>query len=284
LQSTNEELETSKEELQSVNEELVTLNAELQAKIDELSQTENDMKILLDSTNIGIIFLDGNLCINRFTSEATKLFSLIPTDVGRSINDIRSNLYYDHLGEDAQEVTETLQTKDLEVRAKDGQLYVMRITPYRTLENVIDGAVVTLTNITELKRVTTELDLALTARKYAGGIVETVREPLVVLDEGLRILSANRAFYRTFQVTKKEVEQKYIYEIGKGQWNIPAFRELLEEVLPTSGFFEDFTVEYDFPRVGKKKMLLNARRIVEDKESGKPLILLAIEDVTDKKS
>ena len=102
FQSTNEELETSREELQSVNEELVTLNSELQAKIDQLSQAESDMKILLDSTRIGTIFLDSHLCIKRFTSEATRIFNLIPTDIGRPMHDIRSNLQYDEIERDCQ--------------------------------------------------------------------------------------------------------------------------------------------------------------------------------------
>ncbi|HSA97394.1 MAG TPA: CheR family methyltransferase, partial [Acidobacteriota bacterium] len=152
LQSTNEELETSREELQSMNEELVTVNAELQAKIDALSQTENDMKILLENTNIGVIFLDDHLVIKRFTTEVTRVFKLIPGDVGRPIHDIRSNLEYDDVEEDARKVIETHEQQEKEIRTKDGERYLMRVMPYRTAEAGIGGVVLTFTNITWMKK------------------------------------------------------------------------------------------------------------------------------------
>ncbi|HIH94822.1 TPA: PAS domain S-box protein [Methanosarcina acetivorans] len=153
LQSTNEELETSKEELQSTNEELVTVNAELQNKVTELSQANDDMNNLLAGTGIGTIFVDHQLRIMRFTPEVTRIINLIPTDVGRSIGDIVSNLLgYDSLIEDIREVLNELVPKNIEVQAHDGIWYLMRIRPYRTLENIIRGAVITFTEITELKR------------------------------------------------------------------------------------------------------------------------------------
>jgi two-component system CheB/CheR fusion protein len=152
FQSTNEELETSREELQSVNEELVTLNSELQSKIDQLTLAENDMKVLLDSTNIGIIFLDNNLYIKRFTAEANKIFNLIPIDIGRPLLDIRSNFEYEDMVGDAQKVLETLRSVEKEIQSSDGKRYLMRIMPYRTAENVIDGVVLTFTDTTQLCR------------------------------------------------------------------------------------------------------------------------------------
>jgi two-component system CheB/CheR fusion protein len=143
LQSTNEELETSKEELQSTNEELVTLNAELQKKVEELSKANNDINNLLASTQIGTIFLDINLCIKRFTPTIIKLFNLIQTDIGRPISDITANIPLDDLLERAQEVLNTLVHQQVELQDKKGNWYSMRITPYRTLENVIDGVVLT---------------------------------------------------------------------------------------------------------------------------------------------
>jgi two-component system CheB/CheR fusion protein len=152
LQSTNEELETSREELQSTNEELVTVNSELQAKIDSLSQTENDMKILLENTDIGIVFLDDRLMIKRFTSEVTKVFKLIPGDVGRPLHDIRSNIEFDGLEEDVKKVLANLRRLEKEVRTKDGEWYLMRIVPYRTAEVGLGGVVLTFTNISSLRR------------------------------------------------------------------------------------------------------------------------------------
>jgi len=153
LQSTNEELETSKEELQSTNEELVTVNAELQKKVEELSEANNDINNLLASTEIGTIFLDINLCIKRFTPAITKLFNLIQTDIGRPIGDITSIIQLDDLLECAQEVLDTLVRQEVELQDKKGNWYSMRITPYRTLENVIDGVVLNFVDISKLKQI-----------------------------------------------------------------------------------------------------------------------------------
>ena len=153
MQSTNEELETSKEELQSTNEELVTVNAELQKKVEELSDVNNDISNLLGSTEIGTIFLDINLCIKRFTPAITDLFNLIQTDIGRPIGDITSNIQLDDLFERAQKVLDTLVRQEVELQDKKGNWYSMRIAPYRTLENVIDGVVLTFVDINKLKQI-----------------------------------------------------------------------------------------------------------------------------------
>lgn len=151
LQSANEELETSKEEMQSLNEELQTVNAELQGKIEELSRANDDMKNLLNGTDIATVFLDNQLNIKRYTEQAKHVIRLIHSDVGRPIGDLVSRLRYDSLVEDAQEVLRTLVFKEREVRAQDGGWYLMRILPYRTLENVIDGLVITFVDITKFK-------------------------------------------------------------------------------------------------------------------------------------
>ena len=150
MQSTNEELETSKEELQSTNEELETVNSELQNKVNELSRANDDLNNLLGSTEIGTIFLDTNLCIKRFTTPAAKIFNLIQTDIGRPISDITSNIKYDRLYHDAEEVLGTLAKKENEVTGIEGRVYLMRIMPYRTLDNVIDGVVITFVDNTEI--------------------------------------------------------------------------------------------------------------------------------------
>ncbi len=150
LQSTNEELTTSKEELQSLNEELLTLNAELQAKNDELSQASNDMRNLLNSTQIATLFLDLAFNVRRFTPQATSIFNLIPTDVGRPLTDIVSNLLYDtgELIANAERSLETLETRELRLETKAGRRYNARIMPYRTMENLIDGTVLTFSDVT----------------------------------------------------------------------------------------------------------------------------------------
>jgi len=273
LQSTNEELETAKEELQSTNEELVTVNSELNEKVDELIEVNNDINNLLAATEIGTIFLDRYLNIKRYTPAASKLFNLIPQDVGRSIKDIAPKTDHQNIWQDAEEVLHTLQVKEREVKSQSGEIFSTRILPYRTRENVIEGVVLTFIDIS------TQHFLAM-ARNFAEGIVNTVRQPLLVLGGNLQIISANNEFFRTFQTSRKETEGRHIYELGGRQWDIPKLRELLEEIVPENAYFENFEVEHDFPRIGHKTMLLNARRLPAASDHPH-MILLAIEDVTE---
>jgi two-component system CheB/CheR fusion protein len=280
LQSTNEELETAREELQSTNEELVSVNSELQTKIDDMTEISNDINNLFTSTEVGIIFLDPQLGIRRFTPNMTQFFNLIPTDVGRSLRDITSKTAYDHICQDAEEVLATLQTKEREIKAGvNGKWYNMRILPYRTSENMIDGVVLTFVDITERKRLE---DVIQAARIYAESIVDTVREPLLVLDGDLMVVSANRSFYLKFGTSPAETENRCIYDLGNGQWNIPSLRELLDEIIPKNTSLDDFVIEHEFQELGRRRMLLNARRIPGG-ESQPALILLAMEDITDQR-
>ncbi len=157
LQSTNEELTTAKEEMQSLNEELQTVNAELQAKVEELSRANNDMKNLLNSTDIATLFLDEALHVRRFTTQAARLMKLIPADVGRPVTDIASDLLYPALGADVGDVLRTLAFVERRVATTDGRLFTARVMPYRTLDNKIDGVVVTFTEITSFKVLENEL-------------------------------------------------------------------------------------------------------------------------------
>lgn len=152
LQSTNEELTTSKEEMQSMNEELQSINPELQIKVDELAHANNDMKNLLDSTDIATLFLDNALCVRRFTSQTSKVTKLIPSDKGRPITDIASALLYPELSDDAREVLRTLVSVEKQIAIPDGNWFSARILPYRTLENMIDGMVITFADITASKK------------------------------------------------------------------------------------------------------------------------------------
>ena len=275
LQSTNEELETSKEELQSVNEELVTVNAELQAKIEQLAGMQNDMKNLLDNVNVGTIFLDQHLAIRRFTRDAARAYRLVATDVGRPLIDIKSDIEGADLLAKAQSVLDTLVPWEREVRAVGGTWYLARILPYRTLDNVIDGVVLTFTDISQ--RVQAEAAVQ-EARELAEGIVNAVREPLLVLDSGMKVVSASRSFYERFQAAPEDTVGRPIYELDNRQWDIPKLRELLENILPRDQSFDGYVMEYDFPAIGHHKMLLNARRIVGN-TGDTQLILLAMESM-----
>jgi chemotaxis methyl-accepting protein methylase/PAS domain-containing protein len=157
LQSTNEELTTSKEELQSLNEELQTVNAELQSKVENLTWVQNDMANLLNSTEIATIFLDSEMNLRRFTTHATKVFKLIPGDVGRPLSHVVTDLDYPQLKNEAESVLRTLIFQEQEAATHDGRWYRVRIMPYRTQDNVIDGVVITFTDITETKQLEAEL-------------------------------------------------------------------------------------------------------------------------------
>jgi two-component system CheB/CheR fusion protein len=223
--------------------------------------------------NVGTLFLDEHLVIRRFTREAVKVFRLVPTDVGRPLADIKSDLQDEGLLAGAQGVLDTLAPWEREVATVGGTSYLLRIQPYRTLDNVIEGVVMTFTDITA--RVMAEAAVQ-EARKLAESIVDTVREPLVVLDGKMRITSASRAFYQYFQVAPDETVGRVIFELGNRQWDIPGLRELLETVLARDEAFDGYVVEHDFPRIGRRRLILNARRIV-GKSGETRLILLAME-------
>ena len=170
LQSSNEELTTSKEEMQSMNEELQTVNAELQAKVDEHGRTSNDMKNLLNSTEIATLFLDSDLNVRRFTPQTTKIIKLIPADVGRPITDLVTELRYPELAADAREVLRTLVLAEKPIAAQDNRWFTVRIMPYRTLDDRIDGIVITFTDTTAAKTLEVEL------RKMQAALEKRVAE------------------------------------------------------------------------------------------------------------
>ncbi len=274
LQSTNEELETAKEELQSTNEELQTVNDELHTRNNELGQVNNDLVNLLNSVQIPIVILDGDLRIRRFTPLAERVLNLIPTDVGRPLSDLRPNIIVPEFERLIAGVTDTLAPKEVDVQDRDGRWHSLRIRPYKTLENKIDGAILALVDIDTMRRSLAE---AREAREFADAIVETVRHPLLVLDGDLRVKTANRAFYQLFRMRPEETENRFIYNLGKAQWDIAKLRELLEGILPKSSRFENFEVDAEFPGAGRRKLVLNARRIADEGLKTKS-ILLAMEE------
>jgi two-component system CheB/CheR fusion protein len=205
LQSTNEEMETSKEELQSTNEELVTVNSELKNKIDELSQANNDMNNLFASTGIGTIFLDASLCIKRFTPQATKIFNLIQSDVGRPIGDITSKIKYGKLRKDAKEVLNSLIVKEEEILGEDGSLYAMRISPYRTTDNVIDGVIATFMDISKIRQ-------AHKLRRLATVVMDS-NDAVTVQDFDGKILAWNRGAEIMYGWSEAEALKMNVREI-----------------------------------------------------------------------
>ncbi|MCP3135940.1 chemotaxis protein CheB [Pyxidicoccus xibeiensis] len=276
LQSTNEELETAKEELQATNEELTTVNEELESRNVELSQVNSDLINLLGSSHIATVMLGSDLRIRRFTPMAEAVLKLSVADLGRSLRDFASPLFPADLGEAVTQVTETLTGIEREVQDADGRWFQLRLRPYKTTDHRIDGAVMTLVDIDRLKR---GLDEAQQERELSAAILDTLREPFLLLDASLRVLSASPSFYEAFQVTPEQTVGRQVYELGNGQWDIPRLRELLEDILPRDLQLRDFFVEHAFEHIGTRRMLLNARGLL-----GEPLrkgrILLSLEDVT----
>ena len=279
LQSANEELETSKEELQSTNEELNTVNDELRARNTELNQLSNDLANLLATVNIPIIMVGCDLRIRRLTPMAEKALRVIPADVGRPITDIKLNIDVPDLEKLILGVIDSLQPVEREVKDDQDKWYSLQVRPYRTIDNRIDGAVLALQDIDVLKRSEQAFKQS---NLFMRSIVDTVREPLLVLDADLRVMLANESFYAVFQVSAEETVARSLYDLGDSQWNIPHLRTLMREVLPKAQAVRDFAVEHEFPSIGHKTMLLNARQI-SSADRTNPLILLAIEDISERK-
>ena len=218
LQSTNEELETSKEELQSINEELSTVNAELQVRVHDLSQVNNDMNNLLAGTNIATIFLNYQMKIMRFTPSATKIINLITSDIGRPVSHIVSNLVgYDQLTVDLQAVLDTLVPKEVQVQTIEGKWYNMIIQPYRTVDNIIEGAVITFVDITEVKIARDALDISETRYRT---LFETARVGIIILDADTgKIQNINPFLTELLELPEKQF-------IDKEFWNVRILKSI----------------------------------------------------------
>ena len=278
LQSTNEELQTAKEELQASNEELRTINDEMQSRNADLSQAHNDLLNLLSSMNVPILMLDNELRVRRFTPVSEKILHLIPTDVGRPVADLKLRINLPDIEEVVRHVIETPTICEREVQDEDGRWYAMRVRPYRTTENHIEGAVLQLVDVDELKR---GVDRVKRARDYAEAIVNTVREPLIVLDQAGRIRTANSSFYQTFGLSAEEAVGRPLYGVAHGKLNSPQLRELIEKVTEHRNQLQEVEIECEPDNSGLRSMVVNARGIDPDGHRG--LILLAFEDVTERK-
>jgi two-component system CheB/CheR fusion protein len=225
LQSTNEELETSKEELQSVNEELMTVNMELQKKIDELSRANNDLSNLLAGTGIGTVFVDHQMRIQRFTPAATEIINLIQADVGRPVSHIVANLQdYTDLIKDVMAVLDTLTPKEREVQGRNGRWYLMRMQPYRTLENVIEGAVITFVDISSQKKMLAALE---ESRRLS---LESMFDPALIVQGGGKVVDCNDDALNLLGYTTEEVRDLRLADLvpPEAYWKLRAAMEEAE--------------------------------------------------------
>jgi two-component system CheB/CheR fusion protein len=276
LQSTNEELETAKEEYQSANEEMTTLNEEMVTRNQEMVQLNNDMTNLINTLNVPIVIVGVGGRIRRFTPAAEKPMRLASTDVGRKLGDVKLGLEGPDLEHSVQEVIGSMVPAIHEMRDREGRWYSAQVHPYRTADNRIEGAVIILIDINGLKSASERLR---ESEAYARAIVDTIREPLVILRDDLRVNTANASFYETFRQTPEETEGLPFHKLGGGRWNIPELRAMLESTLAKEHAFEEFEMMHEFPALGMRNLRLNARRL-EWKQGAPPMVLLAIEDIT----
>jgi len=280
LQSTNEEAMTNKEELQSLNEELLTLNMQYLAKTEELSQSANDMKNLLDATEIAIIFLDNDMVVKRFTPQVSRIINLLPTDVGRSLAHFTSTLHYTHLLHDVEQVLSRLTTVEVNIETTRGDWFTMRILPYRSLDNYINGAVITFTEITALKQLEANLQHKAT---FIESMQEAMHEPVLALDQQLRLHSPSKSFAQAFGLAVADLEGQSLMALNGGAWNQPSLREQLQRLFenPVPRSFDDVVLEANFAGLGRRRVRLYGRRI-QHQGLPTPWVLLgvrAIEEV-----
>jgi len=280
LQSANEELETAKEEIQSTNEELSTINDELRGRNSQLHQVNNDMQNLLSSVNIAILMLSGDLRIRRFTPMGQQLFNLIASDVGRPFSDIRNNLEVPNMNDLITTVIDTLIPYEQDVKDASGHWYSLRIRPYRTTDNHIDGVVIGLVDIDLIKQNAIALEAS---RNYATTIIETLHQPLIVLDPEFKVITANHAFYEVFKMNAAQVERQEIFSLGQKEWDIPKLRSLLNEILLLDITVQDYEVTQNFSQLGTRTMLLNVCQIDRPNMQIQKMILIAIQDITESK-
>ncbi|MEP7357158.1 MAG: PAS domain-containing protein, partial [Anaerolineales bacterium] len=276
LQSMNEELQTGKEELQSSNEELTTLNEELENRNQELNMALGTLNNLVESVRLPVLIVGGNLRIRLYNPPAAKVLNIVNTDIGRPIGEVKTRLNISELAPLISGVMRSLQPLDEEVQDREGRWYAMRIRPYQSLDNRIDGVVITWTDVSILKTSLAQMDEPDASIANIAGLV---RGPLLILNRELQVQTANASFYDLLQVTPSETEGFSLYELGQGQWNLPELRRLLDELPPGDSPFQALEIDRNFPKIGRRTMLVNARR-VSGKTAADELVLLAIEDVT----
>ena len=278
-QSTNEELETSKEELQSLNEELTALNSQLSATVNQQRCTADDLDNILRSADLAIAFLDPNLKIRFLSSAAKALFGAIDSDIGRPIENLARRFDDPDFAADIRAVLDKREPVLRQIRAHSGEWYDRRVSPYRTQGGVLQGVVLTLTDISASKAIETKLAVE---RAYISSVTDTVRQALVVLDEHLNIVSANKSFCRTFNVPPEAVAEPGMLGIADGLLDTTAINAFLDRALAESAAIENYEVEIKGVAGARMVLLLSARPLPGDSVSGRR-ILVAIDDVTDRK-
>ncbi len=279
LQSTNEELEISKEELQSLNEELTALNSQLNETIEVQRATANDLENTMNSSDIAMLFLDAKLEIRLFTPAAKSMFSVIASDIGRPLADLARLSDDVHLLPDARAVLANQVPLSREVQTGSGAWHTRRILPYRTQDDRVEGVVVTFADISERKTAERAVEAA---RAYSDSIVNTIGQPLVVLDEALRVISASPSFYRTFSIEPEEAVGRQLDAVDDGRLAIAAVRSFLDRLRRGEALVDHHEIEVDLPLLGMRSLLASALEIRGEPQAGRR-ILVTIDDVTERK-
>jgi two-component system CheB/CheR fusion protein len=272
LQSTNEELDTAKEELQSTNEELNTVNEELHGRNEELSRVNSDLVNLLASVEIAIVIVASDLRIRRFTPMAERVLNLIPADVGRPISHIKPNIDCPELESLVYEVIDRMVPQERQVQDRQGNSFLLRIRPYKNIDNRIDGAVLTLFDVDAAKRQAQEVRVA---REMAHALLETSREPVVMLDPDARIYAVNQAFCKIFDVAKGDAPGRDLFELARGL-DVDAFRSHIAEQFRRQEPQSEIDLQVEPLKGGATRLHVNASRF--ETVGGQPLMLLALHD------
>ena len=275
LQSTNEELDTAKEELQSTNEELSTLNDELEGRNREMTEVNSDLMNLLASVQIAIVIVGADLRIRRFTPAAERALNLIPSDLGRPIGHIKPNIVCPDLEQLIREVIETMTTCDREVEDHERHLFAMRVRPYKNVESKLDGAVLTLFDVSNMRDKTDDLRIAQVALEL---MLASSTDWSVLLDEQFKVVSASRGFCDKFGLALAAIKGCVFYDIGAHDWDIQPLRDLLGQVVLEKRRGRDQVLEHDFPRQGRLKLQIDARS-VEVGVPGRGLVQLVMREV-----
>lgn len=273
LQSSNEELETSQEELQSTNEELITLNEELQSRMKELSSANDDLHNLLLGVDRAIVIVGLDLRLRRFTHTAEKLLNLLPTDIGRSCAQLNSFLGGFGIEKLISESIDGLATVEREIHATDGKWYALRIVPYRTLDLMIRGAVISIVDIDLSKRRT---DLTAAVDEYAAEGLAAIQHPLMILDANQAVIWVNDIYYQTFQLTPQEIIGTRLAKIGTGAWSDPELERRIAETMQSGAPFRGHSVLLDLDGIGATRFTISGSRL-RSLANQTRLVLLAVE-------
>lgn len=278
LQAANEELETSKEELQSLNEELTALNSQLNETVEQQRATANDLRNTMNSSDIATLFLDTELKIRLFTPSAMSMFSVIASDVGRPLADLASLTNDGSLIADARTALTEHVPLSSDVEGENGKWYTRRVLPYRSQNDRVEGVVVTFTDVTERKATERAVEAA---RSYSESIIDTIRQPLVVLDEQLQVVSASASFFRDFSVSPEETVGRKLEAVDDGRLDVSPLRRFLDGFKRGKEVLEACKFDVDLPPLGTRSLSASVQEIGEVTPPMRR-ILVTFEDITER--